>query len=73
MSQNNHMSMAELLKIDHMKMCSCAREAAIYFCNDKACKNHTVQPFYCMLCFEESTHLHSSPIPVRISKEIQVL
>ncbi len=64
------MSMAEFLKIDHMKQCSCTREAAIYFCNDKNCKNHTNQPFYCMVCFEERAHVHSDLIPVRISKEV---
>ncbi len=40
MSYKNQMSMAEFFKIDHMRECTCSREAAIYFCNDKNCKNY---------------------------------
>ena len=46
-------SMADALKAEIMKQCSCGREKAIFFCNDETCISHTEQPFYCLFCFEE--------------------
>ncbi len=62
-------SMADHLKIEIMKVCSCGREKAINFCKNKNCPQNTTQPYYCILCMEEDDiHDHKS---VSISKEIE--
>ena len=61
----------DILKIEMMKMCSCGREKAVYFCKFKECPNNQSQPYYCMLCSddEENKHMHKES---RINKEIQI-
>ena len=62
-------SMADALKAEIMKPCSCNREKAIFYCDDETCISHNEQPFYCLFCFEERK-LHPKHFPVRISKEV---
>ena len=54
-----------------MKVCSCKRERAIYFCDCWECPNRESQPYYCDECAEQSEGRHAHA-PKKIVRETQL-
>jgi hypothetical protein len=70
MSGDNMTSIKDFFNFEEMGLCSCGKDKAIYYCKKKECPNNQKQPYYCLLCSENSDlHDHSN---VRIITEIKL-
>jgi hypothetical protein len=63
-----HSTLQERLQLEKMRMCSCKRDRAIYFCDNSQCINRESQCYYCDECAEESEGRHPHA-PKKIVRE----
>ena len=63
-------SKKDFFNLDEMGPCSCGKDKATYFCKKKECPSNQKQPYYCLICSENSDlHDHAN---VRIVSEIKL-
>jgi hypothetical protein len=40
-------------ELERLPICDDGRMEVCYYCDNKMCPNHELQPFYCLHCYEE--------------------